>query len=340
MRRPKIGKLLIVLRASEEDRALGAFLGLAIGDALGTALEFEDRDASPPVTDIVGGGPFQLAPGQWTDDTAMALALADSLLACDGLNETDLMDRFIGWRDNGHYSCTGSCFDIGAVTENALNRYQQTGDPIAGSTDPNHAGNGSLMRLAPVVLHAIRHGECYILDIAERQSATTHAAAECVDACRQFALMLLLAINGEGRNAYDRPWSAATPAVDRVLNGSWRVKRRNEIRSTGYVVDSLEAAIWAVARTTNFRDALVLAVNLAGDSDTIGAITGQLAGALYGLSEIPTDWLDKLPWHEQIKALGSALLCEDVVANHIVSELSVRNGDKSRNSDQNVDHQD
>ena len=137
---------------SIRNRALGAFLGLAVGDAVGTTLEFSPRDAQPRLVDMVGGGPFELTAGAWTDDTAMALALADNLAASEVLDCRDVMDRFVDWRNHGDYSCTGRCLDIGATTSQALDRYLQTGDPIDGSTDPRSAGNGSLMRLAPVAL--------------------------------------------------------------------------------------------------------------------------------------------------------------------------------------------
>ena len=134
------------------NRALGAFLGLAVGDAVGTALEFCARDSQPRLEDMEGGGPFLLPPGYWTDDTAMALALADSLAASEALDARDLMDRFVRWWQDGDYSCCGHCFDIGNTTRAALERYLRTRDPLAGSARPGSAGNGSLMRLAPVAL--------------------------------------------------------------------------------------------------------------------------------------------------------------------------------------------
>jgi ADP-ribosylglycohydrolase len=130
------------------DRAIGALVGLAVGDSIGTSLEFSERDSRPPVNDMVGGGPFRLRPGEWTDDTAMALCLADSLLACDGLDQRDLIERFCQWWRNGENSCTGDCFDVGITTREALWHFENTGDPIAGGTEPHKAGNGSLMRLA------------------------------------------------------------------------------------------------------------------------------------------------------------------------------------------------
>ena len=204
------------------DRALGAFLGLAVGDAVGTTLEFRERDEASRLEDMIGGGPFSLAPGDWTDDTAMALALAESLTACGTLACRDLMDRFVSWWRNGDYSCTGRCFDIGITTGAALNRYQQTGDPLAGSTDPQSAGNGSLMRLAPVALRFL--GDEPGLDAAAAdQSRTTHAAEEAVDACRAFAALLADAIGGTPRANLLAPRSfEGAPAINRVVAGSWR----------------------------------------------------------------------------------------------------------------------
>ena len=269
------------------DRALGALLGLAVGDAVGTTLEFEGRDAQPRLEDMVGGGPFDLPAGAWTDDTAMALALADSLVASETLDCRDLMDRFVAWWRKGDYSCTGSCFDIGMTTREALTRYEQTGDPFAGSTDSQSAGNGSLMRLAPVALrfHADR---TRLLSVAADQSRTTHAAEEAVDACRAFAAMTADAIEGMPRAKLLSPRTfAGAPAITQVLAGSWRGRARDTIDSSGYVVHTLEVAIWSVARTADFRGAVLLAANLADDADTVAAVTGQLAGAVYGLSGIP-----------------------------------------------------
>lgn len=290
-----------------EDRALGAFLGLAVGDAIGTTLEFTERDSGEPVTDLIGGGPFDLAPGEWTDDTAMAVALAESLIACGTLDERDLMTRFADWRRDGTYSCTGACFDVGITTDRAICRFEGSGNPIAGSTDPRSAGNGSLMRLAPVVLHGLASGS--LRDAARRQSATTHGAAACLAACEHFAALLEEAILGAGRDAVLAPREVeAEEAVAAVLAGSWRGKRRSEIRSSGYVVHSLEAALWCVAETPTFRGAVLLAANLGDDADTTAAITGQLAGALYGRSGIPPEWLGKLAWRERIEALARALI--------------------------------
>ena len=290
------------------DRGVGALLGLAVGDALGTTLEFMRRDAQPPLTDIIGGGPFRLEPGQWTDDTAMAVALAESLVIKPALDERDLMERFVNWWRCGAYSCTGKCFDIGVTTRQAIARFEATGDPLAGSTDPMAAGNGSLMRLSPV---AIRHwrDRPTLTDIAARQSRTTHAAPEAVDSCVAFAEILADAIGGMGKDELlAKTRSSGLPAVARVLAGSWRGKRRQDVRSSGYVIHSLEAAIWCVARTADFRSAVLLAANLGDDADTVAAITGQLAGALYGADAIPVEWIDKLAWRDRLTRIAGALL--------------------------------
>jgi ADP-ribosyl-[dinitrogen reductase] hydrolase len=170
-----------------------------VGDAVGTTLEFRARDTTLPLTDMVGGGPFGLRPGQWTDDTAMALALADSLAIHPDLDEHDLMARFVDWHERGTYSCTGTCFDVGGTTRAALARWRTTGNPVAGSTDPRSAGNGSLMRLAPA---AVRHwaDRTTLRDVAARQSRTTHAAPEAVDACVAYAELLADAIAGARRS--------------------------------------------------------------------------------------------------------------------------------------------
>ncbi|MDD9709241.1 ADP-ribosylglycohydrolase family protein [Seohaeicola sp. SP36] len=290
------------------DRAIGALLGLAVGDAVGTTLEFKPRDTYPQLQDMVGGGPFGLKPGQWTDDTAMALALADSLQQNPDIDETDLMQRFVDWYQTGTYSCTGQCFDIGITTRQALARWQKTGDPFAGATDPMSAGNGSLMRLAPV---AIRHFETrsVLRDVAARQSRTTHAAPEAVDACVAYAEVLADAIAGAKRSEVLRSREEAFAGkIKPIMAGSWRGQAREDIRASGYVAHSLEASLWSVARTGDYRGAVLLAANLGEDADTTGAIAGQLAGALYGEAGIPAAWREKLAWGSRLTQAASSLL--------------------------------
>ncbi|HKY96199.1 MAG TPA: ADP-ribosylglycohydrolase family protein [Kiloniellales bacterium] len=291
------------------ERALGAMLGLAVGDALGTTLEFAERDARPPLTAMAGGGPFDLAPGEWTDDTAMALALADSLAAHPRLDERDLMQRFLAWWQRGDYSHNGRCFDIGGATREALARFRRSGDPIAGNPDPNVAGNGSIMRLAPAVI-ANLHSEAAALEAAQRQGRTTHRAPQCEAGCSLMAAVLFRLLHGASWESAlavepDPSWHRA---IVRLTRSGWRGKSREAISSSGYVADTLEAAFWCVDRSAGFAEAVLLAANLGDDADTVAAVTGQLAGARWSRAGIPADWLSQLAWRERIEQAVERLL--------------------------------
>ncbi|GJE75510.1 ADP-ribosylglycohydrolase family protein [Methylorubrum suomiense] len=295
------------------DRALGALVGLAVGDAIGTTVEFQQRGTFDPITDMVGGGPFDLKAGEWTDDTSTALCLADSLIAHDGLDERDLLERFCRWFRDGENSVTGHCFDIGNVTATALTRFEQIGDIHAGPTDKMTAGNGSLMRLSPISLRYWTDPD-RLRDAARRQSYTTHGAHEAVDACEAFSTILAAAIQGKPLTdvlspSYDHP---LCDGVQAIINGSWKGKHRDAIRSSGYVLHSLEAALWCMGSSGNFSGAVLKAVNLGDDADTTAAITGQLAGAFYGLSGIPERWRQMLAWNDRIEGLADRLFTESL----------------------------
>ncbi|MBK6900644.1 MAG: ADP-ribosylglycohydrolase family protein [bacterium] len=290
-------------------RFRGCLLGLAAGDAVGTTVEFRPRGSFAPLMDMVGGGPFGLLPGQWTDDTSMALCLATSLVERGDFDAEDQMRRYCRWRYEGYLSSTGICFDAGNATKAALARYRRDGDPFAGSTNPDTAGNGSLMRLAPVPMFW-----CPDIDAAERfageSSRTTHGAPECVDACRLFARILVRALRGEPKDAVllgDADGFAAAPRIAAIARGGYRDKSEHVIRGTGYVVESLEAALWAFSRTDSFADAVLAAANLGDDADTTAAVCGQVAGAFYGEDGIPAPWLDRLAMREEIAALADGL---------------------------------
>jgi len=289
------------------DRARGALLGLAVGDALGTTLEFKPKDSYQPLTGIVGGGPFRLKAGAWTDDTSMALALATSLVERDGLDERDLMERFCAWAEKGEYSHNGRCFDIGITVRGALERFRRTGNPVAGSIDPQTAGNGSLMRLAPVaILYAFDDEARY--EAARRQSATTHGAEEALAACAAYADLVAEAIQGWSKAQIFTPRSGWSPdKVGRAMRMETVSWPRSQVRGSGYVIHSLEAAIWAVGNARDFREAVLLAANLGEDADTTAAIAGQLAGAIWGASGIPEEWLAVLAWRDRITDLADRL---------------------------------
>ena len=265
---------------------------------------------------MIGGGPFGLKPGQWTDDTSMALCLATSLLECDGFDPTDQMQRYVRWWREGYMSSTGECFDIGVTTSRALSRFMQHGDPYAGSEDPSSAGNGSLMRLAPVPMH-YASDTSEAIAMAADSSRVTHAAREAIDACRYFAGLLVGSLDGVDKQALLSPLYSPVeglwgddPLADKiaqVASGSFKDRNPPDIRGTGYVVDALEAAFWAFHRSDSFREGALLAVNLGDDADTTGAIYGQIAGANYGARAIPATWRDKLAMADEISSLADRL---------------------------------
>jgi ADP-ribosyl-[dinitrogen reductase] hydrolase len=295
---------------SHQDRARGALLGLAAGDAVGTTVEFKRPGSFEPVTDMVGGGPFGLEPGQWTDDTSMALCLAESLVESGGHDPADQMRRYLRWWREGYFSSTGKCFDIGTTTSSQLARFERTGEPHDPDADEESAANGSLMRLAPV---AIRwsHDPAAVVEQAAASSRTTHAARRPVDACKLLAAMTAALIRGQPADEVFHPvfWRQGElhEAVAAVARGSWQGKEPPAIRGTGYSVAALEAAIWAVAGARDFRDAILRATNLGDDADTTAAIAGQLAGARHGASGIPPEWLSKLAMRARSESLADAL---------------------------------
>lgn len=298
------------------DRYKGCLLGLASGDAVGTTLEFFPPGTFKPIADMNGGGPFALAPGQWTDDTSMALCLAESLLEKNGFDAADQMTRYLNWWQWGYWSSTGQCFDIGTTIREALTHYQQSGQPFAGSSDPDTAGNGSLMRLAPVVMYYFPSQE-EVTHFAQQSSRTTHGAAEAVEACKLLAQVIANALAGKSRDQLldASPALYLQPAIRELASGSFIGKPRAQIRGTGYCVASLEAALWCFWVTDSFEAAVLEAANLGDDADTTAAIVGQVAGAYYGKPGIPARWLGKLHQGDEIEGIASALYQAAVTRN-------------------------
>ncbi len=288
----------------------GSMLGLAAGDAVGTTVEFAAPGSFSPVTEMTGGGPFGLRPGEWTDDTSMALCLAESLVECGEFDPHDQMTRYRRWWREGHLAANGRCFDIGATVSAALRRFEQTGDPFVGSTDPESAANGSIMRLAPVPLaYAGRIEEA--IDYSAQSSRTTHAAARPVDACCYLGGLIAAAVRGVAKDellddAFWR-WGKLDPQIEEIARGSYKRKQPPEIRGSGFVVHTLEAALWALWSTDDFRGGCLAVVNLGEDADTTGAVYGQLAGAIYGVDGIPDEWRERLALRETIESLADGL---------------------------------
>ena len=299
------------------DRTLGCLLGLATADALGTTLEFQPPGSFAPIADMTGGGPFGLRPGEWTDDTSMALCLAESLVEMQGFDAADQMARYLRWYEEGYLSSTGVCFDIGNTVRAALRKFQETGEPFAGSPDPYSAGNGSIMRLAPVPMFYARD-PAQAVEKSALSSRTTHGAATCIDACRYFGGLIAGALNGADKAALLAPhyaplpgyWNAQplqTAEINEIAGGSFKRRQPPQIQGSGYVVKSLEAALWAFYHSDNFRDGCLLAANLGDDADTTAAVFGQIAGAYYGAAGIPAPWLEKLALRGTIDSLARDL---------------------------------
>jgi len=298
------------------DKCKGALLGLAVGDALGTTLEFKTPGTFEPLTDLVGGGPFGLIAGQWTDDTSMALCLAASLVEKQQFDAFDQMENYRSWYRHGYNSSTGVCFDIGNATRKALELFEDSGQVYCGSTSPYAAGNGSIMRLAPIPI--VFHADAEQLNLyAALSSKTTHASPQCIDACVYMSNVVAALIRGASKEEVltasfaliANYWSEnpLDPAMEEVMQGSFKTKEPTQICGSGYVVKTLEAALWAFYHTADFESGALKVVNLGDDADTTGAVYGQIAGAYYGLAGIPQRWLEKLYRRTQIEQLAEQL---------------------------------
>ena len=311
----------MALDQEQTDRRRGAMLGLAIGDALGAAVEFQSPGSFAEVTGFRAGGPHGLEPGEWTDDTSMALALADSI-ADVGWDLTDQAQRYLNWYTKGVYSVNGRVFDIGITTVRALRQFQETGDPrTSGDPSPRASGNGSIMRLAPVPVAYVRFfpGQLgLMIDRLVESSRPTHASPQCLSACAYFGVLLAGLLHGLPRDrVLDPQWEPVRRTHERfpfhqqileIADGSFHVRKPPQIRGSGYVVRSLEAALWAFHDAADFRQAVLRAVNLGDDADTTGAVCGQLAGAWFGESGIPDEWRRDLAGKDLIEPILGRLI--------------------------------
>jgi len=298
------------IQVNELDRAIGALLGLAVGDAVGTTLEFRSPGTFTLIDDMIGGGPFHLKRGEWTDDTSMALCLAESLLDTKAMDLEDQLRRYLLWYDEGYLSSNGRCFDIGNTTRGGLERFRRTGEAIDPTPDEDAAANGSLMRLAPVPVRW--HSDP--AEAAARSAASslaTHGARRPVDACRLLGAIVSALIQGTSFEAVTTPafweWGDLHREVAAIAGGAWKRKQPPAIKGTGYCVAALEAALWAVGGADDFRSAVLRAANLGDDADTTAAIAGQIAGARWGASAIPDAWVDMVVARDRITSLARGL---------------------------------
>lgn len=297
-----------------DDKPQALLLGVAVADALGVPVEFKKRGTFH-IAKMQGYGTYNQPPGTWSDDTSMTLALADSLLVAD-LNLEGIAQRFVRWRDNAEYTPHGEVFDIGNATNRAIDRLKKGVEPTkAGGNEERDNGNGSLMRVAPLVFYMFGKKPQERYEITKAVSSITHAHSWSVTACFIYLEMLYLLQKGRGKKAayaelkrdiagYKFLDKDALAKFDRILKGDITALEESEIRSSGFVVDTLEAAFWAFLTTKNYADAVLRAVNLGEDTDTTGAVTGAMAGLHYGLKSIPQEWLDTLVKREEIRDIA------------------------------------
>jgi ADP-ribosylglycohydrolase len=300
---------------------MGALLGLAACDAFGAPFEFRPPGSFEVPDELTGGGAHGIEPGQWTDDTSLALCLAVSIVESRGFDPADQMRRYVRWKNDGYMSSTGRCFDIGVTTQAALERFEASGDPMAGVSSSGASGNGSLMRLAPIPMYLL-HDAARAKDVAATMSRTTHASVEAVDACRYMTGIMIGALRGESKehllsdlyspvyNYWFFQQSVLTPRIDAIARGEYKHKEAKDLPASGYVVDTLEAALWCFYKTGDFREGAKLAVSLGNDTDTTAAVYGQLAGAYYGQEAIPESWREKIAQRAVIEYLAEGLLRE------------------------------
>ena len=299
-------------------------MGVVVGDALGCPVQFESREevARHPVTGMRGFGTFNLPAGSWTDDSSLTLALLDSIRRTGAIDCTDIMDNFVNWLDGGAFTPYGYAYDIGGGTMSAIRKYKHNHDPFnCGGTSEWDNGNGSLMRIMPAALYCIDHAlrDDEAIDIIHKVSSLTHAHIRANITCGLYYFMANAILSGEGalmdrmQTGLDSGFACYEALLsdrdelkyyDRLRDlNHFSALPADAIRSSGYVVDTLEAAVWSLANTERFEEALLKAVNLGRDTDTVGAVAGGLAGLYYGYEDIPEAWLAALQMRDWIESL-------------------------------------
>lgn len=290
----------------------GSFIGLAVGDALGMVVEFEQPGGFESVTDMRAGGPFDLPKGYWTDDTSMALCLADSLLECDGYDSYDVMGRYWRWRTEGYRSSIGSCFDIGNQTMSALNEfYQDNGGWVSKDRARSEsAGNGPIMRLAPIVIasHAGGNSLEKTMRLSAISARETHYSHEAEQGTALFAAWLYRAFTAQKKfEIFDYGEYKNSEFLSVVMKVGMGDLPENQLDSGGYIVSSMQVALWGFMQHDSFEEGMLAVTNLGGDADTNAAIYGQLAGAYYGYEAIPERWRKDLFKESEIRELADRL---------------------------------
>lgn len=305
----------------DKDRFIGGLVGLSVGDALGVPVEFLSRArlAKEPVTGMRGRGSHHQQTGTWSDDSSLAFCTAESLIT--GYDLDDMGRRFLKWHKEAYWAARSQVFDIGSTTASAMRRLGRgVAAKEAGSVSEKDNGNGSLMRILPLALAFASAPLPDLVDRADRVSRITHGHARARIACGIYVAIARRVLQGATlSDAYRRavaevaallatsPVAAELKHFERVTKGNLATLRPEAIKSDGYVVHTLEAALWSVLTTHTFSDAVLVAVNLGEDTDTTATVAGGLAGLAYGLKAIPTEWLDVLARKEDVLDLGDRL---------------------------------
>jgi len=297
-------------------------LGVSVGDALGVPVEFRSRKSIQynPVTDMIGYGTYNQPPGTWSDDSSLTFCLAESLLK--GLDYNRIASNFVSWLYNATWTPYNEVFDVGNATRQAIEQLRKGVNPIeAGGKDSNSNGNGSLMRILPLVFYLRNKSINEHFEIVKNVSSITHGHICSVIACFYYIKFALELISGKDKFFIYNELQQSLPkylidkAIDekelkkyhRIFENNIYDYSENDINSSGYVVDSLEASLWCFMNSTNYSQAVLKAVNLGEDTDTTAAITGGLAALEYGYESIPKKWVNSLAQLDKIMALASEL---------------------------------
>lgn len=298
---------------------LAAIIGHAVGDAMGIPTEFSKREEllKNPVLEMIDSPDLGLPAGSWSDDTAMEIATIDSFIHKKCFDYKDIMDRWVKWINESEYTSTGVTFDIGRTCLKAIKKYCNGSAPLqCGSTSINENGNGSLMRILPVALYAYMRNldDISIQRLTDEMSSLTHAHEVSRLGCYiyvQFVICLLKEYEKEDAYRYVQDLDYSSYNVNsinlytRILDGQIEGQILDDIKSTGYIVDTLECVLWIFMNARNYKEAIIASTNIGGDTDTIGAIVGSMAGIYYGIDSIPSKWLDKLQRKEFLVELTS-----------------------------------
>lgn len=300
-----------------------ALYGFVIGDAMGVPLEFMSREKlnQHPVTKMIGDGSHNLPKGVWSDDTSMTLATMDSVSTTHAIDCDDIANRFCDWINYGKYTATNLVFGVGKITQNALFRYwnQKKDATKCGGTSYLENGNGSLMRMLPIAFYCYnRHlNSKEIYSVVKDVSSITHAHEISILGCYIYVCYIRLLLSGKNKldsyqllsqQDYTMFSSDSLEQYQRILNSELLFLSVEEISSSGYVVSTLEAALWVILHTDSFAQAIIGSINLGNDADTVGAITGSMAGILYGYSSIPQKWIDSLEGKDSLNSYLSSFI--------------------------------